>query len=177
MSLISNSVVGIDPGPKQSGYAWFNGGPVTDCGIVANDVLLGWITDNYFGSADIVFEQVKAYGQTVGASVFETVFWTGRLFQAADSMPELRAVARMPRLDVKMHLCRSAKAGNTHIRAALLKRWGGIKTAKGTKASPGPLYGVTSHAWSALAIAVVWWDRSVSSGLKTCLLPVGSHSR
>ncbi len=34
--------------------------------------------------------------------------------------------------------------------------FGGTKEAAiGKKASPGPLYGVSSHAWQALAVAVV----------------------
>ena len=169
MLLPSDSVVGIDPGPKQSGYAWYDGERVIECGVVANDALLDLIADNYFGAADIVLEQVKSYGATVGASIFETVFWTGRMFQAAISLPAPCAVARMPRLDVKMHLCKSAKAGNSQVRTALLNRFGGEKLAKGTKARPGPLRDVTSHAWSALAIAVVWWDRAVSSGARACL--------
>jgi hypothetical protein len=54
------------------------------------------------------------------------------------------------RRDVKLHLCGSARAKDPNIRQALLDRFGPV----GTKKAPGPLYGVKSHIWSALAVAV-----------------------
>ena len=42
------------------------------------------------------------------------------------------------------------------VRQRLIEMFGGDrKTAQGTKKEPGPLYGVASHAWQALAVAVV----------------------
>jgi len=56
------------------------------------------------------------------------------------------------RRDVKMHLCGSARAKDANIRQALLDRLGPV----GTKKAPGPLYGVKSHIWAALAVAVTY---------------------
>jgi hypothetical protein len=50
------------------------------------------------------------------------------------------------------------RAKDPNIRQALLDIFpgtgGGATPQIGTKAKPGPLYGVTSHAWSALAVAI-----------------------
>jgi len=42
------------------------------------------------------------------------------------------------------------KAKDANIRQALIDKLGPV----GTKKSPGPLWGVKSHIWSALAVAV-----------------------
>jgi len=61
-----------------------------------------------------------------------------------------------------MHLCKNNRAKDANIRQALLDRFpatgGGKAPQIGTKKQPGPLYGVTSHLWSALAVAVTWAD-------------------
>ena len=55
---------------------------------------------------------------------------------------------------MKLALCGSARATDANLRAALLDRYGGSGRAIGTRKAPGPLYGVKSHAWAALALAV-----------------------
>jgi hypothetical protein len=91
----------------------------------------------------------------VGKEVFETVRWIGR-FQQAYRNPE--TVMLIYRRDVKLHLCNSAKAKDQNVRQALIDLFaptGAGKTPQiGTKARPGPLYGVSGHAWSALAVAI-----------------------
>jgi hypothetical protein len=92
----------------------------------------------------------------VGREVFETVFWTGRFFEAATRRGA--AVSRLPRKTIKIHLCGSARAQDSNIRVALCDRFGGSERAKGTKKAPGPLFGIKSHEWAALALAVTWSD-------------------
>ncbi len=66
----------------------------------------------------------------------------------------------MPRREVKLHLCGTARAKDNNIRAALLDRFGGSRSvAVGTAKHPGPLYGIRSHEWAALALAVTFWDQ------------------
>jgi len=62
------------------------------------------------------------------------------------------------RKEVKIYLCGSMKAKDPNIRQALIDRLGD----PGTKKNPGPTYGVKSHAWSALAVAVT------AEGVPTC---------
>lgn len=64
----------------------------------------------------------------------------------------------MTRRAVKLHLCGSMRAKDGNIRQALVDRFGGQAQAVGTKKAPGPLFGLSSHRWSALAVAVTWWD-------------------
>jgi hypothetical protein len=63
-------------------------------------------------------------------------------------------VSRIPRLKVKLHLCHDSRAKDANIRAALIDRFG----KPGTKKNPGALYGVTRDLWSALAVAITFWD-------------------
>ncbi|NII07239.1 hypothetical protein HBF25_12680 [Luteibacter anthropi] len=95
----------------------------------------------------VAIEMIASYGMPVGAEVFETVRWIGR-FQQACRDPE--AVRLIYRKDVKMHLCGTPRAKDANIRQALIDKLG----APGTKKSPGPTYGVKSHAWAALGVAV-----------------------
>lgn len=100
----------------------------------------------------LAIESISSYGMAVGAEVFSTCIWIGRFVQA---WRDPDAVRLLYRKDVKLHLCGTTKAKDTNIRQALLDKFGpGKDVAIGKKAQPGPLYGVKSHAWSALAVAV-----------------------
>ena len=146
-------VIGVDPGPTQSAYVVWDGVRVHHKGILPNGHLVSWLNQVMVDA--VVFEQVESFGMAVGRDVFETVFETGRMFQIVASIAQ-----RMPRREVKMHLCHSMRAKDSNIRAALIDRFGGSKAAAiGLKRSPGPLYGVRSHEWSALALAVTWFDQ------------------
>lgn len=151
------NILAIDPGTEQSGWCAFNGSAVSGAGVMPNDELLTFIQRSHFeiNGYRLAIEMVASYGMAVGKDVFETVRWIGR-FQQAWKRPEEAML--IYRRDVKLHLCNSAKAKDGNIRQALLDmfpRTGGGKTPQvGTKAQPGPLYGVSSHAWSALAVAI-----------------------
>jgi len=149
------TVLAIDPGPEQSAYVVWDGRSVQDHGKDANDLLRG-----YLGCTPlpVVIEQIASYGMAVGAEVFETCVWTGRFMEAASRSQFRPPVIRLPRRDVKLHLCGSARAKDSNIRHALIDRFGGKEKAIGTKASPGPLYGLKADTWQALALAVTWLD-------------------
>lgn len=148
-------ILAIDPGTTQSGWCLYDEAAhrVHECGVADNGTLLYGINDM---AADVLaLEMVASYGMAVGKDVFETVRWIGR-FQQAWSRPDDALL--IYRRDVKLRLCNSTKAKDANVRQALLDmfpRTGGGKTPQiGTKSQPGPLYGVSSHAWSALAVAV-----------------------
>ncbi len=86
-----------------------------------------------------------------GAEVFETVRWAGRFEEACHPIP----VVSLTRKAVVLHLCHDQRAGDPNIRRVLLDRFGG-DGAKGTKAHPGPLYGISGDVWAALAVAVTY---------------------
>lgn len=153
-------ILAIDPGPTHSGYVQFNGAIVIDAGKLPNHEMLEEVRMwPVFGpaAAYIAIEMVASFGMAVGKEVFETVRWIGR-FQQASAKPD--DVLLIYRHDVKMHLCKSARAKDSNIRQALIDRFGpGKDQAIGRKSSPGPLYGVSGDAWSALAVAVTARDR------------------
>ena len=143
-------ILGVDPGTAQSGYVWLvQGNKVHDCGVLPNATMLRVIAES--GPDVLAIEMVASYGMAVGREVFETVRWIGRFQQAYRDPESVRLVYRK---DVKLHLCNSPRANDSNIRQALIDKLGPI----GTKNSPGPLYGVSGHAWSALAVAVTVAD-------------------
>jgi hypothetical protein len=145
-------VLAIDPGPTQSAFVLFDGARVIDHGLWLNEPLLQRLKAREFGPCYVtVLEQIESMGMAVGASTFETVFWTGRFAQASAPFD------RVTRRAVKLHLCGSSRAKDGNVAQALKDRFGG-DAAVGRKATPGPLYGISSHRWAALAVAVTWWD-------------------
>jgi hypothetical protein len=146
-------ILAIDPGTEQSGWVLYENDRVRDCGVMLNREILDAIDRGGFD--EMAIEMIASYGMAVGREVFETCVWIGRFVQASRDPDAVRLVYRR---DVKLHLCGSPKAKDTNIRQALLDmfpRTGGGKTPQiGTKSQPGPLYGVSSHAWAALAVAV-----------------------
>jgi hypothetical protein len=161
------TVLGIDPGSEQSAWVLYDGQRVYLHGMTENGRLLREIrriNADGFECADIgrlVIEEITSYGMPVGREVFATVFWSGRFAEAFNARrwaPAGQSFETLPRRDVKLHLCQSARARDANVRCALIDRFGGVKAAKGTKANPGPLYGIGTHCWAALAIAVTWVD-------------------
>jgi hypothetical protein len=145
-------VLAIDPGTTQSGFVTMDGDRLISSGMMPNHEMLALVSGHV---GEVAIEMVASYGMAVGKEIFETVRWIGR-FQQAARAPE--AVRLIYRRDVKLHVCGSVKAKDSNVRQSLLDMFpgtGGGKTPQiGTKALPGPLYGVSSHAWSALAVAV-----------------------
>lgn len=148
----------IDPGTTESGWVLLEAGKVADCGIHDNHDVLRWIKAGQ-GAQLLAIENIAGMGMTVGQSTFDTCRWIGR-FQQAWADPE--AVALVLRRQVKSYLCGNQQAKDPNIRQALLDIFpptgGGATPQIGTKAKPGPLYGVSSHAWAALAVAVTLCD-------------------
>lgn len=141
-------IFAIDPGPAQSGWVLYDDGLVLDSGTAENHKLLRWVQDGQ--RADVLaIETMQAnYAATVGASVIDTLRWIGR-FQQAWRAPD--DVLLLSRQAVKAFVCNgNVKATDAGVRRAMIERVG----QPGRKKAPGPTYGVTSHAWAALAVAV-----------------------
>jgi hypothetical protein len=147
------TVLGIDPGPEQSAFVMFDGESVIARGILANSELEA--QPNLWKQKHIFCEMIASYGMAVGASVFETCVWIGRFMGEAFAVSG-RDITRVYRKDIKLHLCNSMRAKDANVRQALIDRIG----PQGTKKSPGPTYGVRSHEWAALAVAVYGWDHT-----------------
>jgi|TARA_Y100000310_G_scaffold107917_1_gene106410 hypothetical protein len=133
----------------------------------------------------VIIEEVSHMGMPVGRDVFETVRWSGRFEQVARYRGGV--VQYIPRMRIKLNLCGNARAKDPNIRQALIDRYGGTDKAIGGKKcltckgkgwrgrfhdpctdchesgwrlKKGALYGITSHSWSALAVAVTYLDES-----------------
>lgn len=93
----------------------------------------------------VSIEMIACYGMPVGRETFETCVWIGRFIERAKQPHRL-----VYRKDVKLHLCNSPRAKDGNVRQAIIDRFG----KPGMKKSPGVLYGVSSHVWAALAVAI-----------------------
>lgn len=115
--------------------------------------------ENFYRTA-LLLEEVACYGMPVGATTFATVFWSGVFAQHYTSHGG-DVLASTKRMDIKMALChKTAGVRDSHIRQALIDAYGpGKQRAIGWKDNPGPLYGITSDAWQALALAYAAWEQ------------------
>jgi hypothetical protein len=136
----------IDPGTTQSGWVLFDGERIHDSGVHPNHDVLRWVQAGQ-GADVLAIEMMKARGMPTSNDEFKTLVWVGRYMQAWRDPESVKLVYRQ---DVKLHVCGSMKAKDPNIRAALLDLVG----PQGKKAEPGPTYGVSSHAWAALGVAV-----------------------
>jgi len=104
----------------------------------------------------VACEGLQCFGMPVGKETFETAYNIGELrYLCFDQGIAFKMVFRS---EVKNFLCHSAQAKDSNIRQAILDSFpatgGGTTPQVGTKKQPGPLFGVSSHSWSALAVAL-----------------------
>lgn len=149
----------IDPGTLQSALVVLEHDPIRATHIrehvtILNAALLPTLSRAPLG-AQLVIEQIEAMGMAVGAETFETVFWSGRFYEAWPNHDRYR-LARRP---IKLHLCGTMQAKDANIRQALLDKFGGKDAALGRKHAPGPLYGIKGHEFAALAVGVTWLEQ------------------
>ena len=152
-------VLGIDPGPTHCGAVLYD--------TEARRVIGSWkdlTVDAAIGAVEslkdthrvelVAIERVQSYG-IAGASLLRTAEVGGMLYQCASR--EGLDVVWLYRREVLRGLDVTGKGNrDSLVRQRLIEMFGGDRaSAVGTKAKPGPLYGVASHAWAALAVAVV----------------------
>lgn len=140
-------IYGVDPGTTETGFVLWDGKKVLECGIEPNDVFLERLRTTEVKGPPMFIEMIASYGMPVGKETFETVVWIGRFI-------EVWSILGWPwqfcyRIQIKSHHCHSTKAKDSNVSQALRDKYGQV----GTKKKPGPLYGVSKHMWSALAIA------------------------
>ena len=158
-------VLAIDPGPTVSAAVLFDTDEQRIIAINRDDnaAVRNWIRrDVRLVAAHLpitmAIEMIASYGMAVGAETFETCVEIGRFIERWKTIADLDA-RRVYRREVKLHLCGTVRATDSNIRHALLDRFGPGRTkAVGTKANPGPLYGVSKDLWQALGVALVVGD-------------------
>lgn len=137
-------VLAVDPGNGQSGVVRFDGQRVLYAGVIENPDVLKIIADDR--SDVLAIELFVATNQRLGNESIETIHWGGRFHQSSGD-PD--SVVLVPRYQVKKSLGLGHRDGDKEVNSALQRVLG----PKGTKAAPGPCYGVSSHAWAALGVA------------------------
>lgn len=147
------TIYAIDPGTTQSAFVGLYSTGEATGGMWDNQMLCDYIAERGWPDGHLVIEQIESMGMAVGKETFETVFWSGRF---AERWPE--TWSRLTRRQVKLHLCGSMKAKDANIRQALIDKFGGVACTK----KGGALYGIKSHCWSALAVAVTYLDQEAS---------------
>jgi hypothetical protein len=143
------NILAIDPGPEESAYVVMDSSSrIYSFGKIPN---LQMVNQHGKPFDRVVIEMIASYGMPVGREVFETCVWIGRFMEAFGA----ERCDRLTRIEIKSHLCHSAKAKDGNIRQALIDRLG----PPGTKRAPGGTYGISGDVWSALAVAVTWMDK------------------
>jgi hypothetical protein len=161
-------IYGLDPGYEQSALVGWNtdlvsdsknGAGVFEQRLEANQTLLDHLRRLARGSrgGHLVVERIEAAYGGAGKELFGTEWWCGRFVEAWDAGGNTWSA--LSRLEVRTALCGSPRAGDPAVRQALLDRHGGKAAALGTRKAPGPLYGIKSHLWAALALAIVARDQ------------------
>jgi hypothetical protein len=144
-------VLAIDPGPVESAWLVYDPGRPgpQDFAKESNGTVLARVRNRAFPVevGHLAVEMIASYGMAVGKEVFETCVMIGRYVEAWDGV-----FSFVYRRDVKLHICGSARATDSNIRAALIDKFG----AQGSKKNPGVTYGLARDTWSALAIAVTY---------------------
>lgn len=160
--------MGIDPGTRVSSYVVYDpvAGTITKFGCdVPNPEVLEAI-DDMGQTVVVVVEMFNHMGDNfpVGKDVFTTVMWIGRFIQLHVATLELPHDADheqflVYRLALKMNICGKSTVRDSNVRQAIIDRFGGDEIAIGKKKTPGPLYGLKSHGWQAMAVALTYFDR------------------
>jgi hypothetical protein len=151
-------VLAIDPGYRQSAFVLFDGTRIVSHGIEQNEQLLADLASSAH-TGILVLEEMQLFSSFgVGKEIFDSVFWSGRFAQVWAPRP----FGRLLRSKIRGHLG-AGKGGDAAVRQALIARFGPYKEdAIGKKTAPGPLFGIKADEWSALAIAVTWWDQQLA---------------
>lgn len=161
---MSRPIMAIDPGPKECGYVVLDGDCVKAAIVRPIHELIYCIDSGQCDNDRIVVEKLACMGMAVGAEVFETAYNIGEIRHAWRRRFIFRPIRFLTRNEVKLHLCQSPRAKDANIRQAIIDRYGGKDKAIGNKKNPGPLYGVKSHCWAALALAITAQETEASGG-------------
>ena len=158
-------VFAIDPGNTESAYC------VVDVATrrplqfdkVPNAELRSLIREYRFEEEDrAAVEMLQSYGNLIGRDVLETAVWIGRFAECLDRKL-LEPAAMVFRMDEKMHICHSPKAGDPEIRRALIDRFceHDFRTGRGTKKAPDFFHGFRADIWAAYAVGLTYIETTL----------------
>lgn len=141
-------IYAIDPGPTTSGAVLYDteARSVTNAWPdMPNALVMTYARD---GDFDLLgCESIEAMYAHVGKETIRTIRFTGRIEEIGHAIG--KPACLISPQEVKKHVCGTAAAKDPAVRQALIDLLG----APGRKSEPGPTYGVSKHAWRALAVA------------------------
>ena len=153
-------VIAIDPGNKKSAMVIMDGETLKPLymELMENEELQAYIKCLHFEEQDRgAIEMLQSYGNLIGRDVLETAVWVGRFYET------LRRKLFFPpeyvfRMEEKMHICHSSKAGDSEIRRALIDRFctHDFRTGRGTKGNPDFFAGIKADLWAAYAVGLTY---------------------
>jgi len=153
-------VIAIDPGSTRSAMVIMDGETLRPLytHLMENEELQAYIKCLHFEEQDRgAIEMLQSYGNLIGKDVLDTAVWIGRFYET------LRRKLFFPpeyvyRMEEKMHICHSSKAGDAEIRRALIDRFctHDFRTGRGTKANPDFFAGVKADLWAAYAVGLTY---------------------
>ena len=172
-------ILAIDPGTTESAFVYLDPSEpkLYGFGKTGNDELREVLLLRCEQVSFVVIEAIKSYGMPMGDTTIETCVWIGRFIERwVHHVPDVPVVT-IPRKTVVTELCRSPRANDSNVRAAVLdwfrertnERGGGRESMIGTAKCPGPLFGVAGDVWSALAIAIATFEigqREIENALR-----------
>ena len=146
------SVLAIDPGPVNTAYALVRRKDrhLYAFGICNNQELLQRLEQLL--PADVAIEMIASYGMAVGAEVFETCVWIGRIMQHLESCGA-DDISRILRREVKIAMCGSMQAKDANVRQAIIDSYQANQSNDVTKKG-GSLYKVSKDVWAAIGVAL-----------------------
>ena len=155
-------ILALDTGTTNTGFVYVECDVdklprLLDFGIIENQEMLQYIGNS--NNDAIVMENFQCMGMAVGTSTFNAAIWLGRFIEASRRSHPHQTVHLMHRSAIKMEICGSPRAKDPNIRQSIIDMYpagqGGGKVPQiGINKQRGPLYGVSSHVWSALAVAI-----------------------
>ena len=144
------TIIAVDPGPVESAWVILKDDKPIMWKKEENTKVLAVLQEirryDDAGNWILAIEKIASFGMAVGEEVFETVFWSGRFFQAY--FPG--RIERITRMEVKMRICNNSRAKDKNIRQAIIDRFGGNRSIK----KGGQLYKVSGDVWAALGVAL-----------------------
>jgi hypothetical protein len=186
MEQIRNNVdtLAIDPGPVHSGWMLLQSTEPREWGYLSNDMLIQKVRGNH----NLVIEDMSHFGPNirVGRDVFETCKWMGRFEQQSGHKAiyilrqtiktHITGMATATDANVRLALIdkyggEREAVGGSKCKSCGGKGWNGRGRPAcedchhwsddegcGYEVHPGPLFGIKSHEWSALALGLTYLE-------------------
>lgn len=153
-------VIAIDPGNNQSALCIIDANTLRPLKIMLaeNNEVRNFIRELQTDEFDYAaIEMLQSYGNLIGKDILDTAVWIGRFYEVLK-----RKLVKDPtmiyRKEEALHICQSARAGDTEIRRALIDRFctHDFRTGRGTIKNPDFFKGFKKDLWAAYAVGLTY---------------------